>query len=109
MRKQGFGRIVSIAAMPALRPAPGRAAYAVSKGSIVTLTEAIHEEVKGSGITVNAIAPSTLLTEANKASMPDADTTAWVPLSEVVALIHYLCSDEARSVSGNVIRIFGGA
>jgi NAD(P)-dependent dehydrogenase (short-subunit alcohol dehydrogenase family) len=109
MRKQGFGRIVNIAAMPAVRPAPRRAAYAVSKGSVATLTEALHEEVKGSGITVNAIAPSTLLTEANKASMPDADTSAWVPLPEVVALINYLCSEEARSVSGNVIRIFGGA
>jgi len=109
MRKQGFGRIVNIAAMPALRPAARRAPYAVSKGGVVTLTEVLHEEVKGSGITVNAIAPGTLLTEANRASMPDADTSAWVPLPEVAALIAFLCSDVARSVSGNTIRIFGGA
>lgn len=109
MREQGFGRIVNIAAMAALRPAGRRGAYAVSKGGVVTLTEAIHEEVKGSGITVNAIAPGTLLTEANRVSMPKADASAWVPLSEVAALITYLCSDAARSVSGNTIKIFGGA
>ena len=104
----GFGRIVNIAAMPALLPAPRRGAYTVSKAGIVTLTEVIHQEVKGSAITVNAIAPSILLTEANRASMPGADTSKWVPLSEVASLILYLCSDEARSVSGNTIRIFGG-
>lgn len=109
MRKEGFGRIVNIAAMPVVRPAPKRSAYAVSKGGVATLTEAIHEEVKGSGITVNAIAPATLLTEANKASMPNADTSAWVPPSEVASLISFLCSEDARSISGNVIRIFGGA
>jgi NAD(P)-dependent dehydrogenase (short-subunit alcohol dehydrogenase family) len=106
---KGFGRIVNVAAMPALRPAARRGAYAVSKAGVVTLTEVIHQEVKGTGITVNAIAPSTLLTEANKASMPGADTSAWVPLAEVASLIGYLCSDEARSVSGNTIRIFGAA
>ncbi len=109
MRKEGFGRIVNIAAMPVIRPGPKKAAYTVSKGGVATLTEAIHEEVKGSGITVNAVAPSTLLTDANRASMPNADTSGWVPLAEVAKLISFLCSDEARSVSGNVIRIFGGA
>ena len=108
MRKEGFGRIVNIAAMPVVRPAPKRAAYAVSKGGVATLTEAIHEEVKGSGITVNAIAPSILLTEANRASMPGANTSAWVPPAEMAGLIRYLCSEEAGSVSGNVIRMFGG-
>lgn len=109
MKKEGYGRIVNIAAMPALRPAPKRAAYAVSKGGVVSLTEAIHEEIKGTGITVNAIAPSTLLTETNKASMPGANTSSWVEPADVAGLISYLCSDAARSVSGNVIRIFGGA
>ncbi len=109
MREEGFGRIVNIAAMPVIRPAAKKGAYAVSKGGVASLTEAIHEEVKGSGITVNAIAPSTLLTDANKASMPDADTSAWVPPAEVARLISFLCSDEARSVSGNIIRVFGGA
>lgn len=108
MRKERFGRIVNIAAMPVVRPAPRRAAYAVSKGGVATLTEAINEEVKGTGITINAIAPSILLTEGNRASMPGADTSAWVRPEEVAGLISYLCSVNAASVSGNVIRMFGG-
>ena len=108
MKKQRFGRIVNIAAMPAVLPSTKRVGYAVAKRGVVTLTEVAHEEVKGSGVTVNAIAPSIILTEANLKSMPEADKSKWVTPNEIAKLLLYLCSDDARSVSGNVIRIFGG-
>jgi NAD(P)-dependent dehydrogenase (short-subunit alcohol dehydrogenase family) len=108
MRKQNAGRIVNIAAMPALSPSAKRGPYAVSKRGVITLTETIAEEVKGTGITANAIAPSIILTEANKQSMPNADFTKWVTPEEIARLILYLCLDDARSVNGNVVRIFGG-
>ena len=108
MRKQNSGRIVNIAAMPALTPSAKRGPYAVSKRGVITLTEAIAEEVKGTGITANAIAPSIILTEANRQSMPNADFSKWVTPEEIARLILYLCSDDARSVSGNVLKIYGG-
>jgi len=108
MRKKKSGRIVSVAAMAALTPGAARAPYAVSKGGVVTLTEALAEELKGTGITANAIAPSIILTEANLKSMPAADSTKWVRPEEISRLVLYLCSDDARSVSGNVIKIYGG-
>jgi NAD(P)-dependent dehydrogenase (short-subunit alcohol dehydrogenase family) len=108
MRGAGRGRIITIAAMPGLVPSSMRAAYAVAKRGVATLTEQIAEETRGSGITANAIAPSILLTEANLRSMPGADTSRWVPPEEVAALALYLSSDAAGSVSGNVIRVFGG-
>ena len=108
MQPRNSGRIITIAAMPALRPAAGRGPYAISKRAVITLTETIAEEVKGTGITANAIAPSIILTEPNRRSMPGADTGKWVTPEEIASLILYLCSDEARSVSGNVIKIFGG-
>lgn len=108
MRKQGFGRIINIASMPALSPSAKKGPYAVSKRAVVTLTETIAEETKGTGITANAIAPSIIVTEANKQSMPKADFSKWVTPQEIAQLILYLCSDEAKSVSGNVIRIYGG-
>ena len=108
MRKQSFGRIVNIAAMPALSPSAKKGPYAISKRAVVTLTETIAEETKGTGITANAIAPSIILTEANKQSMPKADSSKWVTPQEIAQLILYLCSDEAKSVSGNVIKIYGG-
>ncbi len=108
MRKQGFGRIVNIASMHAVSPSAKKGPYAVSKRGVITLTETIAEETKGTGITANAIAPSTIVTEANKQSMPKADFSKWVTPEEIAQLALYLCSDEAKSVSGNVIKIYGG-
>jgi NAD(P)-dependent dehydrogenase (short-subunit alcohol dehydrogenase family) len=107
MLTKRFGRIVNIASMPALRPSAGKGPYAVSKRAVVTLTETIAEETRGSGITANAIAPSIILTEANRKSMPDADVSRWVTPQEIAQLAIYLCSDEARSISGNVVKIYG--
>lgn len=108
MRKQGFGRIVNIAAMPALTSGARKGPYALSKRGVIALTETIADETKGTGITANAIAPSIILTEANKQSMPGADFNKWVTPEEIAQLILFLCSDQARSMSGNVIKIYGG-
>ena len=108
MRKQGFGRIVNIAAMPALTSGARKGPYAISKRGVIALTETIADETKGTGITANAIAPSIILTEANKQSMPEADFNKWVTPEEIAQLILFLCSDHARSVSGNVIKTYGG-
>jgi NAD(P)-dependent dehydrogenase (short-subunit alcohol dehydrogenase family) len=109
MRARKFGRIVNIAAMSAVIPAPRRAAYAVSKRGVVTLTEILAEETRGAGITVNAIAPGTIRTDANIRSMPGADTGVWVSPEEIARLALFLCSDDGRSISGNVIRVSGGS
>lgn len=103
-----FGRIVNVTAMPALMSGAKKGPYAISKRAVVSLTETIAEEVKGSGITANAIAPSIILTDANKASMPSGDFQKWVRPEEIADLILFLCSDKARSINGNTIRIFGG-
>jgi len=108
MRAQRFGRIINVAAMPALFPASRRAAYAVSKRGVVTLTEVLSEETRATGITVNAIAPGIIHTAANLRSMPEADTSTWVTPEEIARLALFLSSDDGRSISGNVIRIFGG-
>ncbi len=108
MLSAGAGRIISISAMPAIRPSAGRSAYAVAKQGVNTLTEVMADEVKGKGVTVNAIAPGIIATGANRASMPDADTSAWVTPEEIAGVALFLCSDDARFVSGNVIRMFGG-
>jgi NAD(P)-dependent dehydrogenase (short-subunit alcohol dehydrogenase family) len=108
MKRQHYGRIVNIAAMPALYPKPRTSAYAVSKKAVIGLTESIAEEVKGSGIIVNAIAPSIILTDPNQKAMPEADFSKWVKPAEIASLVMFLCSEETNSVNGNVIKIFGG-
>ncbi len=108
MIARGAGRVVNIAAMPALASGVRKAAYAISKRGVVALTETLAEETKASGVTVNAIAPSIILTDDNKQSMPNADFSKWVTTDEIAELILFLCSERARSISGNVVRIFGG-
>jgi len=106
--KTTYGRIISMAAMPVFRPSAGRAPYAVSKAGVVMLTQILGEELKGTGITANAIAPSILRTDANVAAMPDEDTAKWVGTDEVARLMVHLCSDEGKSINGSCIPLFGG-
>lgn len=106
--KATYGRIIAMAAMPALRPTSGRGPYAASKAGVVTLIQVLGEELKGSGITANAIAPSILRTEANVAAMPDEDFSRWVTPEEVAEAILFLCSDKGRSINGVCLPVFGG-
>lgn len=108
MRQQKTGRIVTVGSMPAITPAARKGPYAIAKRGVITLTETIAAEVKGTGITANAVAPSIILTDANKESMPDADSSKWVTPGEIAALVSFLCSEDARSINGNVIRVYGG-
>lgn len=108
MHGRPYGRIINISAMTALKPSAGKSAYAISKAGVNMLTEIAAEEVKGTGITVNAIAPSILLTQANIDSMPGEDTSVWVKPEDIASTICYLCSKDAGAISGTVIRAFGG-
>ncbi len=108
MKARRNGRIVTIAAQPVISPAARREAYAVSKGAVVTMTQTVAQEVRGTGVTCNAIAPSIIRTPSNIAGMPNQDSSGWVPPEEIAALIIFLCSREAASINGNVIKIFGG-
>lgn len=108
MKGQPYGRIVNMSAMVGLAPSPSRAPYAISKSAVSLLTDLAAQEVKGSGITVNAIAPSIIKTEANLASMPDEDSKKWVRPEEIADLICYLCSDAGGALTGTTLKAYGG-
>ena len=103
-----YGRIISMAAMPALKPSAGRGPYAVSKGGVIMLTQILGEELRGSGITANAIAPSMLKTQANMESMPKEDFSKWVTPEEIAEAMLFLCSDKGQSINGVCVPMFGG-
>jgi NAD(P)-dependent dehydrogenase (short-subunit alcohol dehydrogenase family) len=103
----GGGRIVNVAAMAAGHATTGMGAYAASKAGVAKLTEALADELKDRGITVNAILPSTLDTPRNRLDMPDADFTRWVAPAEAAEVIAFLVSDEARAVTGALIPVVG--
>ena len=102
----GAGRIVNIGAMGALQAGAGMGAYAASKAGVHRLTEALAAEWKGK-ITVNAVLPSTIDTQANRASMPTADFAKWVSPKELADVILFLASDAASAVTGALIPVSG--
>jgi NAD(P)-dependent dehydrogenase (short-subunit alcohol dehydrogenase family) len=101
------GRIVNVASMAALKAGAGMGAYAASKSGVIRLTEALSEEFKDRGITVNAVLPSTIDTPASRALMPDADRNRWVSLGKLAAVIAFLLSDDASDVTGASIPVSG--
>jgi NAD(P)-dependent dehydrogenase (short-subunit alcohol dehydrogenase family) len=103
----GSGRIVNVGAMGAVHAGSGMGPYAASKAGVAKLTEALAEELKTRGITVNAILPSTLDTPRNRLDMPKADFTRWVTPIEAAEVIAFLVSDAARAVTGALIPVVG--
>ncbi|KVC89041.1 short-chain dehydrogenase [Burkholderia ubonensis] len=101
------GRIVNIGAGAALKAGPGMGAYAAAKSGVARLTEALAAELRDTGVTVNAIAPSIIDTPQNRADMPDADFTRWVQPSEIAATIGFLLSADAQAIRGAWIPVSG--
>ena len=105
------GRIVNVTARPGLdaRKGAGMSAYAASKAAVAAITVALAEELKGDGILVNAVAPSTLDTPANRKAMPKADFSKWVSLDAAAQAIVHLASPENAVISGALVPIYGRA
>ena len=109
MKQNKWGRIVSVASRSGLQGAGDYAAYAVAKGAIATFTASLAQEVLEDGVIVNAIAPSTIDTKANRAAMPKAKHENWVKPADIAKTIAYLCSDDCRVTSGAVVPVYGRA
>jgi NAD(P)-dependent dehydrogenase (short-subunit alcohol dehydrogenase family) len=109
MAARGGGRVVAVSSRAARRPFAGASAYAASKAGVIALVEAASEEVKNDGVCVNCVLPSVIDTPANRAAMPDADPSRWVAPADLGAVIAFLCSEEARAVTGAAIPVYGRA
>jgi NAD(P)-dependent dehydrogenase (short-subunit alcohol dehydrogenase family) len=110
MRKRGGGgRIVNVAARPALEPRQGASmtAYAAAKAGVAALTVALGEEVAKDGILVTAVAPSIMDTPANRKSMPKADYASWPKVDEVAATIVFLASPQNTVTRSAVVPVYG--
>jgi NAD(P)-dependent dehydrogenase (short-subunit alcohol dehydrogenase family) len=99
------GRIVNIASRAVLSPQGGFIAYTVSKAAVITLTQALAQEVKPHGVAVNAVLPSTMDTPANRRAMPDADRSGWVSTDAVAGVVAFLLSDRGAAVTGSAVTV----
>jgi NAD(P)-dependent dehydrogenase (short-subunit alcohol dehydrogenase family) len=109
LMREKSARIVNVGALAALKAGVGMGAYAASKAGVARLTEALAEELKDRQVTVNAVLPSIIDTPANRADMPDADTSRWVATDKLAAVIAFLLSDDASAVTGACLPVAGRA
>ena len=105
--KRGSARIVNVGALGAVKAGAGMGAYAASKAGVAKLTEALAEELKDRGITVNAVLPSTMDTARNRIDMPNADFGRWVKPGAMGEVIAFLMSEAAGIVTGALIPVTG--
>ena len=107
LKRSTSGRIVNVGANAALKASLGMGAYAASKAGVHSLTQALADELKADGVTVNAVLPSILDTPTNRADMPDADVSSWVAPADLAAVMLFLASEQAGAVTGALIPVTG--
>lgn len=107
--QESGGRIVNIAARPALEPRQGKGmtAYTTAKAGVAALTESLAAEVVEDDILVNAIAPSVIDTPQNRKAMPDADFDKWPKPEQLADQILYLISPENEVTRGSIVTVYG--
>ncbi len=82
-------------------------AYTASKAGVQRFTESLAAELKDRGVTVNAVLPGIIDTAQNRAAMPSADRSRWVPAEAIADVIVFLASPAAWAVTGAALPVFG--
>lgn len=116
MIERGFGRIVNMSSISALRARPNSIAYAASKAGVTGFTKSTAEALAGHNIRINAIAPGLIETEiidgvdpATRERLVNATPLGRIGTPEDVAdLARFLLSDESRFMTGQTIVVSGG-
>lgn len=116
MRKQGSGSIVNVSSINGLRGKFGQTNYSAAKAGVIGFTKALARETARFGVTVNAVAPGMIQTPILDA-IPAGELEKSVDEillgrigqpEDVAELISFLCSERARFITGEVIRVDGG-
>jgi acetoacetyl-CoA reductase len=116
MTERGWGRVINISSVNALKGQFGQTNYSAAKAGMHGFTKALAQEVVKKGITVNTISPGYVETDMVRAIKADVlkSIIDQIPMGrlarpeEIGALVAYLASDDAAYVTGSNVSINGG-
>lgn len=107
MVERGWGRFVAISSAYTTNPAPRSAAYIAGKSAEEAILRVLARELAATGVTVNMVAVRTIDGEHQRETDPAARNAAWTTPEEIVATLHFLCSDDAAALNGTRIALDG--
>jgi NAD(P)-dependent dehydrogenase (short-subunit alcohol dehydrogenase family) len=102
---KGPARILAVSSIATLNITAGSAAYTVAKSALNALVQSLAGELRGSGVTVNAVLPDGMATPAMVAG--GADASRLVDPADVAETIAWLLSDAASAVTGALVPVPG--
>jgi 3-oxoacyl-[acyl-carrier protein] reductase len=117
MKARGAGSVITMASTAARRPTAASPAYTAAKAGIIALTRAAAAEAGPSGVRVNCLAPSIVMTETQRAKMSDDDERAALegtPLPrlgvprDIAEATLFLASDRSGWITGVTLDVAGG-
>jgi 3-oxoacyl-[acyl-carrier protein] reductase len=103
MRERRFGRIVNVSSISATLGTPRLSAYCASKWGLSGLTQALAEELKGTGVSVMAVLPGSVDTDMLKGSGFTPDMTP----EEVARVVRFLLGEAPEAMTGSLVEVFG--
>jgi len=109
LTRNSWGRIIMISSPSATRPSARGGPYAIGKAGQEALMLTLSAELKGTGVTANLLQVKTIDVRREKLSSLSPENATWSTPEELSAAILYLLSEEAGTVNGARIPLFGSS
>ncbi|MCW3011150.1 MAG: family oxidoreductase [Solirubrobacterales bacterium] len=101
------GRFLLVSSLQAQAPGGRSAAYAAAKAAAETWTLALADDLKGTGATANVVVVNALVTPEQKEASPEKAFKTFQDVRDVAATLTFLCTDPARTMSGQRVVLAG--
>ena len=118
MKKNKWGRIITIGSVQEAKPHPDMLIYAASKAAQTNMMQSLSLQLAKDGITVNNVAPGVIYTDRNVEALSDPEyakkVTDSIPVGfygepeDCAGIVSLLCSEEGRYITGQNIFVDGG-